>query len=67
MGFEKQKLVVSPVPNEEMLERSGYLSLSLSQRAEMRYLVDSFLEHDGEGDLSREGQADSEIIRQDLE
>ena len=67
MGSEKQKMGASPVTNEEMLERSGYLGISSSLRAEMRYLIDSFLEHVGKCDLSRECQADRGIIRRDLE
>ena len=67
MGSEEQKMVESPVPNEEMLGRSGYLGLNSSLRDEMHYLVDSFLENDGECDLSREGQADRGIITRNLE
>ena len=67
MSSEKQKMVASPVPNEEVLGISGYLGLSSSLQAEMYYLADSFFEHDGECDLSREGQADRGIIRRDLE
>ena len=67
MGSEKQKIVASPVPNEEMVGRSEYLGLSSLLRAEMHYLVDSFLEHDRECDLSRECQADRGITRRDFE
>ena len=63
MVSEKQKMVASTVPNEEMLGRSGYLGLSASLRVEMYYLVDSFLEHHGECDLSREDQAVRGTIR----